>query len=85
MSLNSLQDLPSLDKKVVAKTDIYTDLKGLQNLKSSARRDAKSALPEVARQFEAVMISMMIKNLRKTGMEDQLRLMLLPGNKSLHL
>ena len=70
MSLNSLQDLPSLDKKVVAKTDIYTDLKGLQNLKSSARRDAKSALPEVARQFEAVMISMMIKNLRKTGMED---------------
>lgn len=70
MSLNSLQDLPSLDKKAVAKTDIYTDLNGLQNLKSSARKDANSALPEAARQFEAVMISMMIKNLRKTGMED---------------
>nr|WP_246540714.1 flagellar assembly peptidoglycan hydrolase FlgJ [sulfur-oxidizing endosymbiont of Gigantopelta aegis] len=53
-----------------SKTDIYTDLNGLQNLKVSARKDAKSALPEVARQFEAVMISMMIKNLRKTGMED---------------
>lgn len=52
------------------KTDIYTDLNGLHNLKSSARKDARSALPEVARQFEAVMISMMIKGLRKTGMED---------------
>ena len=55
---------------ITARTDIYTDLNGLQNLKSSARKDARSALPEVARQFEAVMISMMIKGLRKTGMED---------------
>lgn len=52
------------------KTDIYTDLNSLKNLKSSARKDANSALPEAARQFEAVMISMMIKNLRKSGMED---------------
>ena len=66
MSLNSLQNMSSVE----AKTDIYTDLNSLNNLKSSARKDAKSALPEVARQFEAVMISMMIKNLRKTGMED---------------
>ncbi len=70
MSLNSLQSLPSSEIKSETKTDIYTDLNGLQNLKSSARKDAKSALPEAARQFEAVMISMMIKNLRKTGMED---------------
>lgn len=55
---------------ITARTDVYTDLIGLQNLKSSARKDARSALPEVARQFEAVMISMMIKGLRKTGMED---------------
>ncbi|MCP3850904.1 MAG: flagellar assembly peptidoglycan hydrolase FlgJ [Gammaproteobacteria bacterium] len=53
-----------------SKTDIYTDLNGLQSLKTSARKDANAALPEVAKQFEAVMISMMIKNLRKTGMED---------------
>jgi len=70
MSLNSMQSLASSEIKSETKTDIYTDLNGLQNLKSSARKDAKSALPEVARQFEAVMISMMIKNLRKTGMED---------------
>ncbi len=55
---------------ITARTDIYTDLNGLQSLKSSARKDARSALPEVARHFEAVMISMMIKGLRKTGMED---------------
>ena len=51
-------------------TDIYTDLNGLKSLKASARKDARSALPEVARQFESVMISMMLKNLRKTGLED---------------
>ncbi len=55
---------------VNTKTDIYTDLNSLKNLKSSARKDSNSALPEAARQFEAVMISMMIKNLRKSGMED---------------
>ncbi len=66
MSLDSLHTSPSVETK----TDVYTDLNGLQNLKASARKDAKEALPEVARQFEAVMISMMIKNLRKTGMED---------------
>ena len=62
MSVNHLQNN--------ATADIYTDLQGLQNLKTSARKDAQAALPEVARQFEAVMISMMIKNMRKTGMED---------------
>ncbi|MCW8931348.1 MAG: flagellar assembly peptidoglycan hydrolase FlgJ, partial [Gammaproteobacteria bacterium] len=68
--LNSLQNMPSFETKVEDRTNIYTDLNGLQNLKTSARKDANAALPEVARQFEAVMISMMIKNLRKTGMED---------------
>lgn len=77
MSINALQNFPSFEPVLAkteseAKTDIYTDLNSLQNLKSSARNDAKNALPEVARQFEAVMISMMIKNLRKTGMEDPL-------------
>ncbi len=53
-------------------SNIYTDLNALHNLKSSARKDAGAALPEVARQFESVMISMMIKGLRKTGMKDPL-------------
>jgi len=62
MSVNHLQNNST--------ADVYTDLQGLQKLKTSARKDAQAALPEVARQFEAVMISMMIKNMRKTGMED---------------
>lgn len=66
MTINHLQG--ALQAKDTA--DIYTDLNGLKNLKATARKDARTALPEVARQFEAVMISMMIKNLRKTGMED---------------
>lgn len=72
MSLNSLQSMTVPGIKNTAGTEIYTDLNSLQNLKSSARKDADAALPEVARQFEAVMLSMMIKNLRKTGMEDPL-------------
>ncbi|MDX2504549.1 MAG: flagellar assembly peptidoglycan hydrolase FlgJ [Gammaproteobacteria bacterium] len=70
MSLNHLQHSLQNSFPEKATTDIYTDLKGLQNLKSSARKDSQAALPEVARQFEAVMISMMIKNMRKTGLED---------------
>ena len=54
----------------MSQSDVYTDLSGLQKLKVSARKDSQAAIPEVAKQFEAVMISMMIKNLRKTGMED---------------
>jgi len=70
VSLNPLQNPLQGSIQKNATTDIYTDLNGLKRLKSSARKDAQTALPEVARQFEAVMISMMIKNLRKTGMED---------------
>ncbi len=66
MSMNSLHNPPVQ----VSQSDVYTDLNSLQKLKTSARQDSQAAIPEVARQFEAVMISMMIKNLRKTGMED---------------
>jgi len=53
-------------------TDIYTDLNGLKNLKQTAVKDSQAALPEAARQFEAVMITMMMKSLRETGVEDPL-------------
>lgn len=70
MSLNTLASNPLTNKSANTTTDIYTDLNGLQNLKQSAVKDSQAALPEAARQFEAVMITMMLKNLRKTGMED---------------
>ncbi len=52
--------------------DIYTDLSHLNNLKQTAIKDSQAALPEAARQFEAVMITMMMKSLRQNGMEDPL-------------
>jgi len=64
VSLHSLSSLSSLS------SDVYTDLSNLQKLKSSARTDSQAAIPEAARQFEALMITTMLKNLRKTGMED---------------
>lgn len=70
MSLNPLASSPLTNKSANTTTDIYTDLNGLQNLKQTAIKDSQAALPEAARQFEAVMITMMLKNLRKTGMED---------------
>ncbi|MCU7835537.1 MAG: flagellar assembly peptidoglycan hydrolase FlgJ [gamma proteobacterium symbiont of Taylorina sp.] len=56
----------------ISTTEVYTDLNSLQNLKQSAVKDAQAALPEAARQFEAVMITMMMKSMRETGMEDPL-------------
>ncbi len=64
MSLNRLSSPSFLS------SDVYTDLSRLQKLKSSARADSQAAIPEAARQFEALMITTMLKNLRKTGMED---------------
>ncbi len=55
-----------------ATADIYTDFNGLRKLKQAARKDAQAAIPEAAKQFEALMLTMMMKNLRKTGMEDPL-------------
>jgi len=52
--------------------NIYTDVNGLSGLKAQAREDQDKALPEVARQFESIFISMMIKSMRQDGMEDPL-------------
>ena len=70
MSISPLQTNLHADNNMNTTTDIYTDLNGLQNLKQTAVKDSLAALPEAARQFEAVMITMLMKNLRKTAMED---------------
>lgn len=41
-----------------------TDFQGLQNLKLEAQKDAKEALPEVAKQFEAIFLQSMLKAMR---------------------
>ena len=46
---------------------IYTDFSGLNALKSQAQTDKKAALEEVARQFESLFLSEMLKSMRKAG------------------
>ena len=51
----------------VQQAQVYTDFNGLNALKSQARSDKQSALREVARQFESLFLSEMLKSMRKAG------------------
>ncbi|SKA16111.1 flagellar protein FlgJ [Oceanospirillum multiglobuliferum] len=46
---------------------VATDLQGLESLKKGARDDDPEALKEVARQFEAMMVQMIMKNARQSN------------------
>ncbi|MCK0165292.1 flagellar assembly peptidoglycan hydrolase FlgJ [Marinobacter sp. S6332] len=46
---------------------VYTDFSGLNALKHSAGDDKLTALKEVARQFESIFLSEMLKSMRKAG------------------
>src|SRR5690554_6812182 len=46
---------------------VYTDFSGLNALKHSAGDDKQAALEEVARQFESIFLSEMLKSMRKAG------------------
>lgn len=43
---------------------VYTDLAGLQGLRAKGREDKEAALEEIARQFESLLISQMLKSMR---------------------
>jgi flagellar protein FlgJ len=51
----------------VQQAQVYTDFSGLNALKSQARNDKQAALEEVARQFESLFLSEMLKSMRKAG------------------
>ncbi|AOY87928.1 flagellar rod assembly protein/muramidase FlgJ [Marinobacter salinus] len=51
----------------VKQAQVYTDFNGLNALKSQARTDKQAALEEVARQFESLFLSEMLKSMRKAG------------------
>jgi len=55
-----------LDPKIQS-ADIYTDFSGLQALKTQARTNGKAALGEVAKQFEALLLSQMLKSMRQAN------------------
>lgn len=46
---------------------VYTDFSGLNALKHGAKDDKQGALEEVARQFESIFVSEMLKSMRKAG------------------
>lgn len=46
---------------------VYTDFSGLNALKNGAREDKQTAIEEVARQFESMFLSEMLKSMRKAG------------------
>ena len=54
----------------VQTADVYTDFSGLANLKNQARKDSPKALKEVARQFEAIFLSNVLKSMREAKLAD---------------
>jgi len=50
-----------------ASARIYTDFGGLAQLKAGAREQSPQARKEVARQFEAIFIQIMLKSMRQAG------------------
>ena len=46
---------------------VVTDVQGLESLRKGAREDDPEALKEVARQFEAMMVQMIMKNARQSN------------------
>ena len=49
---------------------VYTDFQGLTELKSGARKESPEAIREAARQFEALFLQMMLKNMRAANLGD---------------
>lgn len=56
----------------IADASVYTDLAGLNSLKVQATKDKKTATAEVARQFEAMFVQQVLKEVRKTKLSDGL-------------
>ncbi len=49
-------------------TDVYTDIQGLSRLRARAGKNSEEALREVAGQFEALFIQMMLKSMRDANL-----------------
>ncbi|MEN8259182.1 MAG: flagellar assembly peptidoglycan hydrolase FlgJ [Pseudomonadota bacterium] len=52
--------------------NVYTDLRGLEDLKRQARNHSPQALLKVAQQFESLFTQMMLKSMRDAGISDGL-------------
>jgi peptidoglycan hydrolase FlgJ len=54
----------------VNNADVYTDFNGLANLKNQARKNSPQAVKEVAKQFEAIFVSNVLKGMRDAKLAD---------------
>jgi len=54
-----------------ASWETYTNLQGLNELRTLAQRDEKAALKQVARQFEALFLEMVLRQARKVNFDDE--------------
>jgi flagellar protein FlgJ len=54
----------------VLQTDVYTDFQGLSELRARAKRDSDASLREVAGQFEALFMQMMLKSMRDANLGE---------------
>jgi peptidoglycan hydrolase FlgJ len=54
----------------VQNADVYTDFNGLANLKTQARKNSPEAIKEVAKQFEALFVSNVLKGMRDAKLAD---------------
>ena len=57
-------------KADIATTGVYTDFQGLARLRSASQEDSPEALRAVAKQFEALFLQMMLKNMRDATFGD---------------
>ncbi len=55
---------------MLSSADVYTDFGGLTELKGRARDNSEESLREVAQQFEALYIQMMLKSMRDASLGD---------------
>ncbi len=56
----------------VSHADIYTDFQGLSALRAGARDNSEESLREIAGQFEAIFIQMMLKSMRDANLGEGL-------------
>ncbi len=57
---------------VTADASIYTDLQGLAKLRGEAQQKSPAAMREASRQFEALLVQMMLKSMREAKLGDGL-------------
>lgn len=55
-----------------ANADVYTDFTGLAKLKNEARNNSPEAIKEVAKQFESVFMTMVLKSMRQAKLADDI-------------